>query len=92
MSSQTKVDGTVTTVDGPLMTFEVNEWFTADQGPTITLDHQGYQGMLFAPDGPTLDTATRVLIAGDGGLVWSCGFTQLYDDATAQTWREALAG
>ncbi len=88
-------DGTVTTVEGSDMAFAVNEWFRgADRfaGDTVTLDHQGYLGMLFAPDGPALEPGTRVLVAGDGGFVWSCGFTQLHDPAVADEWRAATAG
>ncbi len=85
-------DGTVTSVDGRDMTFQVNEWFTGGEGDTVTLDHQGYAGMLFAPEGPALEPGTRVLVAGDGGFVWSCGFTQAYDPALAEQWRTALAG
>lgn len=87
-------DGTVVSVDGSDMTFAVNEWFTATTvdgtADTITLDHQGNAGMLFAPDGPALEPGTRVLVAGDGGFVWSCGFTQLHDDELASQWRDAL--
>lgn len=85
-------DGTVTAVDGSEMTFEVHEWFAGGEGDTVTLDHQGLVGMLFAPDGPALEPGTRVLTAGDGGFVWSCGFTQLHDPALADEWRATLAG
>ncbi len=87
-------DGTVESVEGNDMTFTVNEWFAATTvdgtADTVTLDHQGYAGMLFAPDGPSLEPGTRVLVAGDGGFVWSCGFTQLHDAALADQWRTAL--
>lgn len=87
-------DGTVESVDGDDMTFTVEEWFVPgpfDAGDaTVTLDHQGYAGMLFAPDGPALEPGTRVLVAGDDGFVWSCGFTQLHDPALADQWRNAL--
>lgn len=82
-------DGTVASVAGMQMTFQVHEWFGPGEGDTVTLDHQGYEGMLFAPDGPALEPGTRVLVAGDGGFVWSCGFTQLYDPAVADQWRAA---
>lgn len=87
-------DGTVLSVEGMDMTFGVNEWFTAEtadgDADMITLNHQGYAGMLFAPDGPALEPGTRVLVAGDGGFVWSCGFTQLHDPTVADEWRTAL--
>ncbi len=85
-------DGTVTAVDGRDMTFAVNEWFAGGEGDTVTLDHGDHVGMLFAPDGPALEPGTRVLAAGDGGFVWSCGFTQLHDPALADQWRSAFPG
>ena len=89
-------DGTVESVDGDAMTFAVNEWFagTPDQtaSATVTLDHQGLVGMLFSPQGPALEPGTRVLSAGDGGFVWSCGFTQQHTPELADEWRTALAG
>lgn len=85
-------DGTVASVDGRDMTFTVHEWFHGGEGATVTLDHGDLSGMLFAPNGPALEPGTRVLVAGDGGFVWSCGFTQLHDPAVADQWREAFAG
>jgi len=85
-------DGTVASVDGMRMTFDVHEWFGPGEGDTATLDHQGYEGMLLAPDGPALEPGIRVLVAGDGGFVWSCGFTQLHDPAVADQWRAARGG
>lgn len=84
-------DGTVTAVEGPNMTFTVNEWFSAGEGETITLDHQGYAGALLDPQTP-LDVGARALIAGDGGFVWSCGFMQLWTEESAAEWRAAFAG
>lgn len=85
-------DGTVTAVDGPNMTFQVNEWLAGGDAATVTLDHQGFVGMLFAPDGPALEPGTRVLMAADEGRVLSCGFTQLHSEATAAEWRAAFTG
>lgn len=84
-------DGTVTAIEGPNMTFTVNEWFSAGEGDTITLDHQDYAGTLLDPQTP-LDVGARALIAGDGGFVWSCGFTQLWTEESAAEWRAAFAG
>ena len=88
-------DGTVSSVDGGDITFTVHEAFSGPddlraEGATITLDHQGNAGMLFSPDGPALEPGTRVLAAGDGGFLWSCGFTQLHTEELAHEWRSAL--
>lgn len=85
-------DGTVASVDGRDMTFTVHEWFHGGEGDTVTLDHGDLSGMLFTPNGPSLEPGTRALVAGDGGFVWSCGFTQLHDPAIADQWRDAFAG
>lgn len=85
-------DGTVASVDGRDMTFTVHEWFHGGEGATVTLDHGDLSGMLFTPNGPSLEPGTRALVAGDGGFVWSCGFTQLHDPAVADQWRDAFAG
>lgn len=84
-------DGTVDSVEGPDITFAVNEWFAGGTESTVTLDHQGYAGMLLDPN-TALEPGTRALMAGDGSMVWSCGFTQLWSDGTAAEWRQAFAG
>lgn len=47
---------------------------------------------------PSFDVGTRLLVSGEprwGGaalddpIAWSCGFTQVFDEQTAQEWREA---
>lgn len=82
-------DGTVTDTDAVNMTFSVNEWFSGGTDATVTLKHQDYAGMLLDPN-TALDVGTRALIAGDGGFVWSCGFTQLRTDESAAEWRAAF--
>lgn len=84
--------GTVTAADDTTMTFAVDEWFSAEQGPTVTLQHPDLDGMLFAPDGPSLEPGTRVLAVANEGTLWSCGYTQLYDEDVAAEWRAALGG
>ena len=85
-------DGTVQSIEGRNITFVVNEWFTEPLGETITLDHNDLAGMLFAPEGPKLEPETRVLTAGDGEFIWSCGFTNLYSEELATEWRTTLKG
>ncbi|MBA2283138.1 MAG: hypothetical protein H0W25_18160 [Acidimicrobiia bacterium] len=86
-------DGTVQVVNGDQVTFAVNEWFRGDQIPEVSLSGaEGLGGLTSA--GPTigLEPGTRLLVAGDGGFAWSCGFTQPYDEAVAEQWRAALSG
>jgi hypothetical protein len=84
-------DGTVSAVEGNQVTFNVNEWFKGGSGASVTLDGNGMTGAaITSAGGPTLTVGQRFLVAGDGGFVWSCGFTQSYDGATAGQWRTAL--
>lgn len=94
-------DGTVVRVEGDAVTFSVLEWFRG--GPQSDAGGERYReeislegasaisGLTSAGAGPGLDPGTRLLVAGDGGFVWGCGFTQPYDPTVAQEWRDALA-
>lgn len=84
-------DGTVASVDGDMVTFTVAEWFRGGDGTSITLGGaSGFGSLTSVSDGVTLDPGTRLLVAGDGGFAWSCGFTQAYDADVAASWRTAL--
>jgi len=48
-------------------------------------------GMTSAGPGAALAPGTRLLVAGDGGFAWSCGFTQPYDRDVATAWAAAFA-
>jgi hypothetical protein len=88
---QVAFDGTLTSIDGDMLTFEVNEAFRGVDGDTVTIGG----GDVVAGDpalvgGPSLQVGDRALVAGDGEFAWGCGFTQAYDEAVATSWREAL--
>ncbi len=84
-------DGTVQAVDGNQVTFDVGEWFKGGSGATVTLDGNGLTGgAITSAGGPTLGVGQRFLVAGDGGFVWSCGYTQAYSADLATAWRSAL--
>ena len=87
------VDATVTTVAGDDVTFEVNRWFTGGEAPTVTLHGASTLGGLTSA-GPSVDLSpgTRLLVAGDGGFAWGCGFTQPFDAAVAEEWASAFKG
>jgi hypothetical protein len=42
-------------------------------------------------DSTSLEAGTRLLVSGDDGYAWSCGFTQDYDESVADQWRDAPA-
>lgn len=88
---ETAFDGTVVAVDGDRATFTVNQWFRGGDGASVTLaGASGLQGINSAQPGAALAPGARLLVAGDGGFAWSCGFTQPYDASVAQQWMEAL--
>ena len=85
-------DGTVELVDGDRVTFQVNDWYKGGDGAQVTLAGAGtIGGLTSAGEGVSLEPGTRLLVAGDGGFAWSCGFTQPYDAAAAAEWEAALA-
>lgn len=86
-------DGTVLKVGGDEATFRVNEWYRGGEGGEVTIGGAEVVGGMSSA-GPTasLEPGNRLLVAGDGGFAWSCGFTQTYQAATADEWRRVLAG
>jgi hypothetical protein len=85
-------DGTVTGISGDQITFAVNDVFWGVDGASITLT--GGAGMLseegIALDGgPLMVVGDRYLVSGDETFAWTCGFTEVYDEATAAAWAAA---
>ena len=84
--------GTVERVDGDNVTFAVSEWYRGGENGRVTLAGAGgISGLTSAGPATTVEPGTRLLVAGDGGFAWSCGFTQPYDPAVAQQWQQATA-
>jgi len=88
---ETAFDGTVAAVDGDSVSFTVNEWYRGGDTAEITLSGAtGLTGLTSAGPDVGLEPGTRLLVAGDGGFAWACGFTQPYDAAVANEWRQVL--
>lgn len=86
-------DGTVKGVAGDEVTFTVNDAFKGVDASVVMLKGaETVGGMNTAGPGAPLDSGTRLLVAGDGGFAWSCGFTQPYDAEVAAKWKATLAG
>ena len=84
-------DGTVTRLAGDKATFTVNQWFRGGDSGEITLaGAAGLTGLTSAGPAATIEPGTRLLVAGDGGFAWACGFTQPYDASVARQWQKAL--
>ena len=85
--------GTVKSIDGDKVTFSVDEAFKGVTGDEVTLEGaQGLSGLTSASEGVTLEPGAKMLVSGDDGFVWTCGFTQPYDAEVAAQWKAALAG
>jgi hypothetical protein len=82
-------DGTVTAVNGDQATFTINTAFWGVSGSEVTLT--AGIGMIeesgVALDGgPLLVIGERYLISGDDTFAWTCGYSVVYDEATAAQW------
>lgn len=86
----------------PGVTFEVLEWFSGGDTPTITVDMQPPVTSSADPGDPghAYDIGSRLLVSGEarwGGpaledpIAWGCGFSRYYDPDTAKDWSQALA-
>ena len=84
-------DGTVASRAGDQITFTVNRWFRGGDEDEITLSGgEALGGVTSAGPGASIETGTRLLVAGDGGFAWACGFTQPFDAAVAEQWADAF--
>lgn len=87
------LDGTVVAVADDRITLAVNRWYRGGDAPEVTLGGAaGLSGLTSGGPAMALEPGTRLLVAGDGGFAWSCGFTQPYDPAIAGQWASALGG
>lgn len=90
-SREMALDGTIETFDGDSMTVAVHKWFKGGEGDAVTLQGaQSIGGLTSTGSAAPLEPGTRLLISGDGGFAWSCGFTQPYDPDVAADWARVL--
>ena len=83
--------GTIESIDGDDVAFSVERWYRGGDGGAVTLAGAGVlSGLTSVSDGAFVP-ADRVLVSGDGGFAWPCGFTQSYDDAVAADWADVFA-
>lgn len=82
-------DGTLKRVNGDRATFSVNEWYRGGDSDEVTLAGAAtFSGITSAGPAVMLEPGTRLLVAGDGQFVWSCGFTQPYNASVARQWQD----
>lgn len=83
--------GVVKTVHGDAVTFDVDQWYRGGSGATTTLKGAStLSGVTSAGAATPMAPGTRMLVAGDDGFAWSCGFTQAYTADVASEWTQAL--
>jgi hypothetical protein len=88
---ETAFDGTVVRVADDKVMFTVNRWYRGGTSSEITLaGATTLSAQTSAGDAISIAPGTRLLVAGDGGFAWSCGFTQAYDPAVADEWKAAM--
>lgn len=83
--------GTLESIDGDDATFEVERWYRGGEGDAVTLGGAGVLTGLTSVSEHAFAPGDRVLVSGDGGFAWPCGFTQAYDDAVAADWDDVFA-
>ncbi|HLF70317.1 MAG TPA: hypothetical protein VI541_05115 [Actinomycetota bacterium] len=74
--------------------FDVNRWFKGGSGDATTLRSSiplgDGDGAVTSVDGIAITKGSRYLVSGDGGFIWSCGFTSEYSEAEAASWANTL--
>ena len=86
-------DGTVTAVDGELVSFDVGNWYRGPGDASITLREPGLGGgVTIAGTLVNFQVRDRYLVSGSGGVVTSCGYSVEYSDAAAADWATAFGG
>ena len=76
------VDGTVTAIDDGRVTFDVH-----GTGESVTVDMAPPVPSRRSDTAPSYSVGTRLLVSGDDGTAWGCGWTRYYDEETAADWR-----
>jgi len=90
-------DGTVSSIDGGRVTFDVERWYRGGDGDTVTVAAQSLiDGAPELEGGVGFVEGRRYLVSADdstGPIVPAiCGFTVEYDEGMADTWARAFVG
>jgi hypothetical protein len=83
-------DGTVTSIDGYVATFEVHNWFKGGGGDSFAAEAGPLLGTTSVGDDTVLAVGERYLVSGDETFAWGCGFSKPYSDDLAAEWKELL--
>lgn len=85
------LDGVVGSLDGDTLEVDVNYWCRGGNNDTVTLKGLDARRHDLRRPGHDHQPCSRLLVAGDGGFAWSCGFTQAYDEGVAAGWSSPFA-
>jgi hypothetical protein len=102
-SREIAFDGVVRSIGVPsgdgatpaVVTFDVTRWYTGGSGGSAELKTYDQPGSVTSvtmgqDDSPQLEVGVRVLASGDGGFLWSCGFSMLYTSHNAEIFEAAF--
>lgn len=85
------LDGVVSSVNDDTITLSVKHWFKGGSSAEISLGGASTLAVLTSAGQPVdVTPGTRLLVSGDGGFAWSCGFTREYRADTAADWAQTL--
>lgn len=77
--------------DDSAVTFRVNEWFKGGSGDEVTLRSSiPLSPVISSAQGASIEVGKRYLVSGDGGFMWSCGFSVAFTEAAQAQWKMAL--
>lgn len=77
--------------DDRAVTFRVNKWFKGGSGDEVTLKSSiPLSPVISSTQGPSIEVGQRYLVSGDGGFLWSCGFSVAFTQAAEAQWKMAL--
>lgn len=77
--------------DDSSVTFRVNKWFKGGSGEEVTLKSTiALSPVISSTQGPSIEVGKRYLVSGDGGFMWSCGFSTDFSEAAEAQWKMAL--
>lgn len=77
--------------DNSAVTFRVNKWFKGGSGGEVTLKSSiPLSPVISSAQAPSIEVGKRYLVSGDGGFMWSCGFSTDFSEAAEMQWKMAL--
>ncbi|MGH2811238.1 MAG: hypothetical protein ACRDI1_00805 [Actinomycetota bacterium] len=84
-------DGRVAEIAGDTeVVFSVNEWFRGEESTRVKLRSAIPLDQPATADLPEIEVGKRLLVSGEDGFMWGCGFTRPYTEQEAEVWEQIL--